>query len=145
MQTQNFRRINLGSVTLHRHFYNTMQMKKLYAVCLLVGNFNKSFAFYHNTLGLTVNSQDTGYADFKLGDMLLAIFQKDDATVMFAREHMNSGGGAVYAYEVEDVEAACAELRSKGVVLFEGPKNVPWGQTVAYFKDPDGHVWEITK
>ena len=37
----------------------------LYALCLLVENYEKSFAFYHETLGLPVNSTDAKYADFK--------------------------------------------------------------------------------
>lgn len=119
-------------------------MKQLNAVCLLVSDFDKSLAFYCDTLGLVLNSQDQGYADFKLGDTLLAMFQKGDATAMFASGHMNSGGGAVYAYQVRDVEAECDRLKAKGVVIFEGPKKTSWGQTVAYFKDPDGHIWEIT-
>lgn len=116
----------------------------LYAVCLLVNDFEKSLAFYRNTLGLVLNSQDNKYADFKLGDTLLAIFQKDEATVMFSQSQMGKGGGAVYAYQVENVGAACKELQEKGIEIFEGPKKTPWGQTVAYFKDPDGHIWEIT-
>lgn len=120
-------------------------IKQLYAVCLLVDDFKKSLAFYTETLGLTLNSEDTGYADFKLGDTLLAIFQKDDATAMFPKTHMHRGGGAVLAFQVEDVEKSCAELRDKGVVIFEGPKKMPWGQIVAYFKDPDENIWEVTQ
>ena len=29
--------------------------------------------------------------------------------------------------------------------VFEGPKTTEWGQTVAYFKDPDGNIWEVSK
>lgn len=60
-------------------------IKKLYAVCLLVNDFEKSLNFYRSTLGLTLNSQDSKYADFKFGNMLLAIFQKDNAISMFLR------------------------------------------------------------
>jgi len=51
----------------------------------------------------------------------------------------------VLAFQVPDVGAACEELKSKGVEIFEGPKTTEWGQTVAYFKDPDGNIWEISK
>ncbi len=118
---------------------------KLYAVCLLVTDFDRSVAFYRDVLGLTLNSRDGKYADFKLGDTLLGIFQKDEATAMFGKEHMNTPASAVYAFSVDNVEKACAELSAKGVVIFEGPKTTSWGQTVAYFKDPDNHVWEVTK
>jgi catechol 2,3-dioxygenase-like lactoylglutathione lyase family enzyme len=112
-------------------------IKNLYAVCLLVENLDASLRFYRDALGLSINSQDTGYADFRLADTLLAIFQKDEATIMFPKNYMNTGGGCVLAYRVEDVEKACKELRDKGVKIFEGPKITPWGQSVAYFKDPD--------
>lgn len=117
---------------------------KLYALCLLVDDYEKSLTFYRDTLGLKVNSQDTKYTDFKLGDTLLAIFQKDEATAMFPKSHMTNGGGCVIAFPVADVATACEELEAKGIAIFEGPKKMPWGQTVAYFKDPDGNILEVT-
>lgn len=57
---------------------------------------------------------------------------------------MTSGGGLVLAFQVENVTKVCAELKEKGIEIFEGPKTTPWGQRVAYFKDPDNNVWEIT-
>jgi len=117
---------------------------KLYAICLLVDDYEKSLSFYRDTLGLKVHSQDTKYADFKLGESLYAIFQKDEATAMFPEKHMTSGGGVVIAFPVENVEDACKDLRKKGIKIFEGPKTMPWGQTVAYFKDPDDNILEVT-
>jgi lactoylglutathione lyase len=117
---------------------------KLYALCLLVDDYEKSLIFYRDTLGLAVNSQDTQYTDFKLGETLLAIFQKDEATVMIPKSHMKSGGGCVIAFPVGNVEEVCQELKSKGIEIFEGPKQMPWGQTVAYFKDPDQNILEVT-
>ncbi len=118
--------------------------KKIYALCLLVENYETSLKFYKDTLGLEVNSTDTKYADFKLGETLLAIFQKDEAINMFSIEHMKSGGGSVIAFPVENVEQTCEELKQKGIEIFEGPKKMPWGQKVAYFKDPDKNILEIT-
>lgn len=118
--------------------------KNLYAICLLVDDYEKSLSFYRDTLELTVNSHDKNYTDFKLGDTLLAIFQKDEATVMFPKKHMASGGGCVIAFPVTNIEETCKRLKEKGVEIFEGPKTMPWGQTVAYFKDPDNNILEIT-
>ena len=75
--------------------------KQLFAVCLLVKDFDKALAFYRDTLGLELNSQDGKYADFKLEGTSLAIFQKSDATSMFPAEHMKSGGGAVLAFQIQ--------------------------------------------
>lgn len=122
-----------------------MMFNKLFANCLLVNDFDKSMAFYRDILGLKVNSQEGKFADFKLEGTSLAIFEKEAAVAMFPKEHMGSGGGIVLAFQVDDVNKTCEELKAKGVKVFEGPKNTEWGQTVAYFKDPDGNIWEVSK
>lgn len=118
---------------------------KLYANCLLVNDFEKSLLFYKDILGLELNSQDGKYADFKLEGTLLAIFEKESAVAVFPKENMGNGGGIVLAFQVDDVDKICGLLKSKGVNIFEGPKTTDWGQTVAYFKDPDENIWEVTR
>ncbi len=117
---------------------------KLFGNCLLVKDFDKSLAFYRDVLGLEVNSTEGKFADFKLEGTSLAIFERDAATSMFSKENMGQGGGVILAFQVEDVQKICDELKSKGVEIFEGPKTTEWGQTVAYFKDPDENIWEIS-
>jgi uncharacterized glyoxalase superfamily protein PhnB len=46
---------------------------------------------------------------------------------------------------VEDVDATCAELASRGVELLNGPIDRPWGIRTASFADPSGHIWEIAR
>ena len=43
---------------------------------------------------------------------------------------------------VADVDAVCAQLRERGVVL-NGPVDRPWGMRTANFVDPAGHGWEV--
>lgn len=117
---------------------------KLFADCLLVNDFEKSLTFYRDVIGLQVNSTEGKFADFKLEGTSLAIFEKSTATSMFSKEHMGQGGGIVLAFQVENVQKTCDILKSKEVQIFEGPKTTPWGQTVAYFKDPDNNIWEIS-
>jgi len=118
---------------------------KIYAVCLLVENYKKSLSFYNDILEFKINSQDKNYTDFKVGDTLFAIFEKKEAEVMFPGRHMNKGGGAVIAFPVGNVDEICKLLNGKGVRIFEGPKVMPWGQKVAYFKDPDNNIIEVTE
>lgn len=119
--------------------------KNLFAVCLLVDDFERSLVFYRDMLGLPVKSTEGKFADFDLQGTSLAIFQKDEAVTMFPKEHMKPGGSAVLGFQVEDVQKACDALKAKGVDVFEGPKTTSWGQTVAYFTDPDGNVWEVSQ
>lgn len=72
--------------------------KKLFVACLLVNDFEKSLHFYKNVLGLAVNSQEGKFANFKLGETELAIFQKDEATAMFPKKFMGKGGGVSLAF-----------------------------------------------
>ncbi|MBM4401838.1 MAG: VOC family protein [Candidatus Cloacimonetes bacterium] len=48
---------------------------KLFAICLLVDDFEKSLEFYRDKLGLEVNSQEGKFANFKLGETGLAVFE----------------------------------------------------------------------
>ncbi|MER7778644.1 VOC family protein [Streptomyces sp. NPDC096191] len=46
---------------------------------------------------------------------------------------------------VDDVDAMCEELTTRGVPLLNGPIDRPWGIRTASFKDPGGHSWEIAQ
>ncbi|HAZ29444.1 TPA: hypothetical protein DCY43_01660 [candidate division WWE3 bacterium] len=118
---------------------------KLFAVCLLVKDFDTSFVFYKNKLGLELKSKDKGFANFKLEGPELAIFQKDAATAMFPKKYMGNGGGVSLAFQTANLESTCKKLNEAGVDIFEGPKQTPWGQKVAYFKDPDDNIWEVSE
>lgn len=120
-------------------------ISQLYAVCLIVENFNKSVKFYTEKLDLRINYQSDNFADFKLNNISIAIFQKQAATDMFPIRHMNNGGGCVLAFQVENIEASIEKLQSNGIIFFENLKTTPWGQKVAYFQDPDKNIWEISE
>ena len=47
------------------------------------------------------------------------------------------------AFEVEDVEAACARLAKNGVALEGGPMPRGDGYVQVFFCDPDGYVLEL--
>lgn len=118
---------------------------KLFAVCLIVEDFDKSLAFYRDTLGLTVNANEGGFANFRLGETELAIFQKNAATAMFPAKFIKPSGGLVIGFQVDNLNASCKALTEKGVEFFEGPKTTAWGQKVAYLHDPDGNTLELSE
>ena len=43
----------------------------------------------------------------------------------------------------EEVDAVLAAAESAGATLTEEPHDRPWGIYSGYFRDPDGHLWEI--
>jgi catechol 2,3-dioxygenase-like lactoylglutathione lyase family enzyme len=118
---------------------------RLFAICLLVEDFEDSLDFYTSKLGLKINSRDGEFADFVIEGTSLALFGKDAAISMFPKQYMADGGGTVIAFQVENLDQGIDKLNKCGVEIFEGPKETPWGQKVAYFKDPDGNVLEISE
>jgi catechol 2,3-dioxygenase-like lactoylglutathione lyase family enzyme len=42
-----------------------------------------------------------------------------------------------------DVDAVLAQAEAAGATLTEEPHERPWGIYSGYFRDPDGHLWEI--
>jgi catechol 2,3-dioxygenase-like lactoylglutathione lyase family enzyme len=120
-------------------------MKKLFAICLVVESFDKSLRFYRDTLGMEANSTEGTFADFKLGETSLAIFEKTAAKGMFPAKYMNTGGSVVVAFQVPKLSEFVDKLHHKKVEIIEGPKTTAWGQKVAYFLDPDKNVIEISE
>jgi predicted lactoylglutathione lyase len=43
----------------------------------------------------------------------------------------------------EEVDGVLAEAAATGATLTDRPHDRPWGIYSGYFRDPDGHLWEI--
>jgi len=43
----------------------------------------------------------------------------------------------------EEVDAVLAQAEAAGATLTDEPHERPWGIYSGYFRDPDGHLWEI--
>jgi uncharacterized protein len=43
----------------------------------------------------------------------------------------------------DEVDAVLAEAEAAGATLTEQPHERPWGIYSGYFRDPDGHLWEV--
>lgn len=119
-------------------------INKFDALCLLVGDLAKSQNFYENILKLKISSTDTGFVEYRINGIALALFEKKHATAMFPKKYIKPAGGSVIAFKVADVEQAYQELIQLGQKFFETPKKTPWGQEVAYLHDPDGNIIELT-
>jgi len=96
---------------------------------------NRAVGFYHDTLGLEIDSHwgDRG-VEFKLGSGLtLAVAD----TAAIGRSFAAHTAGAI-ALGVEDVDAAVQALQAKGVT-FEGDIIDSGVCKMAFFNDPDGN------
>ena len=102
--------------------------------------------FYNQVFGLPVVFEDENSAVFKFGNTLVNLLKISEADELIAPATVASreaGNRFVFTISVDDVDAMCTELTSRGVKLLNGPMDRPWGIRTASFSDPGGHIWEI--
>lgn len=116
------------------------------AITLFVEDPDAAKAFYGEVFGLPLVFEDANSAVFKFGGTLVNLLKSTAApeliepAVVASRE---AGSRVVLTIDVDDVDAMCTELTSRGVKLLNGPMDRPWGIRTASFRDPGGHIWEI--
>lgn len=126
----------------------SISIKGIDVAVLFVADVERAKAFYRDTLGLPLNFEDEASAYFQLEKASLLVLSIPGAQELLPSDAVAAPGtpGArsqLVAF-VEDVDAIYTELVAKGVEFIREPADQEWGLRTAHFKDPDGHVWEIS-
>jgi len=124
---------------------------KLHNIRLLVKDFDKCFAFYNNTLGLTCTWGHLGenYASFNIGlESGLAIFKADLMNVEIGNQPNVPNGNIPDKFAivtaVDNVDIEFEKLQQIGIKFITQPTDMPgWGIRVAHFRDPENNLIEI--
>jgi predicted enzyme related to lactoylglutathione lyase len=122
--------------------------KSIFAITVFTENLELTKEFYKRVFDLPIDYEDNNSAVFKFGDILINLLQTTAAQGLIAPAKVanpDSGSRFVFTIHVEDVDAMCRELVSRGVTLLNGPIDRPWGVRTASFIDPGGYIWEIAK
>jgi catechol 2,3-dioxygenase-like lactoylglutathione lyase family enzyme len=120
----------------------------IWAITLFVEELESTKQFYQEVFGLPLVFEDDNSAVFDFGNTIINLLKITEApelidpAVVASRE---AGSRLVLTIQVDDVDAICAELASRGVTLLNGPIDRPWGIRTASFQDPGGHIWEIAR
>ena len=113
-------------------------------VILYVNDFDKTMEFYKNILELPVKMQQGTYVEFDTGYTTLAINTRQSVQELTGLNVLDGTSNTFeVGFVVDHVEETIEALRQKGVNIVKEPVTKPWGQTVAYVSDPDGHYIEI--
>ena len=123
-------------------------LKSVGAITLFVADPQRSKAFYESVFGLAPAYEDESSAAFNFDNMivnLLAVSAAHDLIEPATVAGPETGSRFQLTIWVDDTDAVCAELRSRGIELLNGPMDREWGVRTASFKDPDGHIWEVAQ
>ena len=129
-------------------------------ITLAVADLERALAFYRDGLGLdsrgVVGTEFTGDATapagtiamFELeGGLILALYPRGelakDAGVPAGAPGSSEFSIGHFVESRPDVDAMLARAEAAGATLTEEPHERPWGIYSGYFRDPDGHLWEI--
>ena len=116
------------------------------AITLFVEDLDESKRFYQRAFDLPVVFEDPDSAVFRFGDTLVNLLKASAAPELIEPARVaapDAGSRFVFTIHVDDVDALCADLRTRGVTILNGPIDRPWGPRTASFADPSGHIWEI--
>ncbi|KDN54535.1 VOC family protein [Flavobacterium seoulense] len=125
-------------------------MIKFAYTILYVQNVTKTVDFYEKAFGFTRKFIAPGndYAELLVGETTLSF-----AAVALAKTNLKNGFiesnledkpfGIEIGFTTDNVIETIATAEKAGALIVENPKTKPWGQTVAYLRDPDGFLIEI--
>ena len=126
----------------------SVPLKSVGAITLFVEDPQRSKSFYQDVFDVPVIYEDEHAAAFKFENMIVNLLKTLPAhdliapAVVAGRE---AGSRFQLTIWVDDADAACAGLATRGIGLLNGPMNREWGMRTAAFTDPDGHIWEIAQ
>ncbi|MEE9158770.1 MAG: VOC family protein [Gammaproteobacteria bacterium] len=116
-------------------------------ITLGVRDLAASVKFYENGLGFPRMESPPEVAFFTLNGTWLGLFGRDalaaDATVSPEGSGFESFALAHNVHSEAEVNEVINQALEAGATLVKKPHKVSWGGYSGYFKDPDGHLWEI--
>ncbi len=117
-------------------------------ITLAVDDLQRSLAFYRDGLGLPTKGVAGGISDHVLfeleGGLSLVLFLQTEVEKLSGTSPKATGEcilshAAASKAEVDDI---LKQAEAAGATIVSAPKDEPWGY-FGYFKDPDGHLWEV--
>lgn len=127
---------------------SAMPTTEVGAITLFVDDPQRSRSFYEEVFGRPVLFQDDHSVAFRFENTIINLLALPAAHELIEPATVASGDAGSrmqFTIGVDDTDAVCEELRSRGVTLLNGPIDRAWGMRTACFSDPDGHIWEVAQ
>lgn len=130
-------------------------MPRISVLTLGVADLERALVFYRDGLGLPTEGivgrefEHGAVAFFELaGGLKLAIWAQDDIAhdSGLSKGHGNDPTAFTIGHNVasrEEVDAVLEQARRAGADIVKPAQDTFYGGYAAYFRDPDGHLWEV--
>jgi lactoylglutathione lyase len=119
-------------------------------ITILTNDVSKMMKFYRDVLGFKVKEDSGNYVEFENEGVRFAICSREimekitDGHSAFKEEKRGESFELAFPCETpEEVQKSYDEIVSKGAKPINKPSRMPWGQTTAFFADPDGNIHEL--
>lgn len=116
-------------------------------ITLGVADVEAAARFYQEGLGLPRRESPPDVAFFPLAGTWLALYGREALAEDAGLPAEGSGfRGVALAHNVAteaEVDAVVEQAVAAGGTLVKKPQRVFWGGYSGYFRDPDGHLWEV--
>ncbi len=121
--------------------------KQINAMNLIVGDLERSKAFYREVFGLSPLHEEEDLAVFGFKNTYIALRHDPAHQAAPAGEVLGLAqkGLGQFGIFVDDVDAVRAELDAHGVKFISAPEDRDWGMRTMTFADPGGYIWEIAQ
>lgn len=124
---------------------------RLALVILAVADLASAVAFYRAAFGWTPRVEVPVYVEFDLPGAAatrVGLYQRESFALNTGVAPTPAPPGAISSTElylrVDDLDRAVTRLREVGARELSAPAARPWGDTAAYFADPDGNVIAVS-
>jgi catechol 2,3-dioxygenase-like lactoylglutathione lyase family enzyme len=133
---------------------------RIHVITLAVDDLDRALRFYRDGLGMPTagvsGTEFPGDADtpagavvmFQLhGGLILALYPRTelakDAHVPVASPSTGEFSIGHAVASTAEVDAVLAQAEAAGATITVSARDRPWGIYAGYFRDPDGHLWEV--
>ncbi|MBS1645223.1 MAG: VOC family protein [Bacteroidetes bacterium] len=122
--------------------------QKLHLITLGTDDFQKSLAFYKDGLGWKLSDKSLdGLALFDLGGIILALHPRHELAADTTLAYQSSTfSGLTISHNTKsekEVDEILEQVAKLGATIVKPAQRVYWGGYSGYFKDLDGHLFEV--
>ena len=116
-------------------------------ITLGVNDLEKSVKFYQEGLGFPKMDSPPDVAFFTLNGSWLGLYNRESLAEDASVSSEGSGfEGITLSHNVSsetEVDRIIDQALSIGAIIAKTAQKTSWGGYSGYFKDPDGHLWEV--